>query len=338
MIDAALVGLGWWGTNIINAVQGRSRKLRFVRGVTKEPEAARDLARKHGIVLDTELEAVLNDPKVQAVVLATPHSLHADQIVQVAAAGKPVFCEKPLTLKRADAERAVEACRRAGIVIGVGQNKRFWPSMAEFRRVLASGVIGQLLHIEGHYSNENSSNFFAPWRDSPSETPGAGMTGTGIHILDAFVNAAGPVARVQAQFVATRRGHDPRDTISVLFRFANGVSGFLGAVRPSPVYWRVHAFGDEGSVEALGETQVVIRTKGGKTEVREFEKVDSLLAEFDAFADAVDGRAPYPITPQEMIDTIAAFQGVTDAIETGDSACVLPTEVRQARSNATRGT
>ena len=317
MIAAGLVGLGWWGTNIINAVQGKSSKLRFVHGVSKEPVAARELASKHDIRLSTELQAVLDDPKVEAVVLATPHSLHADQIVQIAAAGKPVFCEKPLALKRSDAERAVEACRRAGVVIGVGQNKRFWPSMVEFRRLLASGVLGQLLHIEGHYSNENSSNFFAPWRDLPSETPGAGMTGTGIHVLDAFVNAAGPVASVNAQFVSTQTGHDPRDTISVMFRFANDVSGFLGAVRPSPVYWRVHAFGDEGSVEALGETQVVIRTKGGKTEVRDFDRVDSLLAEFDAFADAVAGRAPYPITPEEMVNTIAAFQGVIDSIEAG---------------------
>ena len=332
MIDAALVGLGWWGTNIINAVQGRSAKLRFVHGVTKEPDAARELARKHDIRLSTDLQAALDDPRVQAVVLATPHSLHADQIVQIASAGKPVFCEKPLALKHADARRAVDAVRRAGLVIGVGQNKRFWPSMAELRRVLATGVVGTPLHIEGHYSNENSSNFFAAWRDSPSETPGAGMTGTGIHVLDAFVNAAGPVARVDAQFVSTRGGHDPRDTISVLFRFANNMSGFLGAVRPSPFYWRVQVFGDEGSIEALGETEVVVRTKGGKMDVRNFEKVDSLLAEFDAFADAAAGRAPYPITPDEMVYTIAAFQGVIDSIETGKPVSIEAREEIGVRS------
>ena len=315
MIDAALVGLGWWGTNILNAVQGRSAKLRFVHGVTQEPDAARDLAHSHGIRVSTELQAVLDDPRVEAVVLATPHSLHAEQVVRVAASGRPVFCEKPLALKRADAERAVAACERAGVVIGVGQNKRFWPSMVEFRRVLASGALGQLLHIEGHYSNENSSNFFAPWRDLASETPGAGMTGTGIHILDAFVNAAGPVASVNAQFVSRRAGHDPRDTISVLFRFVSDVSGLLGAVRPSPFFWRMHALGDEGSVAAIGETQVVLRSRGGKVEVRDYDKVDSLLAEFDAFADAVTGRAPYPVTPAEMVHTIAAFQGVVDSIE-----------------------
>lgn len=319
MIKAALVGLGWWGTNIINAVQGKSAKLQFVHGVTKEPDAARDTAAKHGIRLSTDIASALRDPEVEAMVLATPHSLHADQIVEVAAAGKPVFCEKPLALTRVDAQRAVAACLRANIVIGVGQNKRFWPSMVEFRKAMATGVVGRLLHIEGHYSNENSSNFFAAWRDLPTETPGAGMTGTGIHIVDAFVNAAGPVAGVNAQFVSSQGGHDPRDTISALFRFRNGVSGFLGAVRPSPFYWRVHAFGDAGSVEALGETQLVIRTKGGKTEVRDFPKIDSLLAEFDAFADAVAGRAPYPITPEEMVNCIAAFEGVVKSIATGNN-------------------
>ncbi|MGZ8267271.1 MAG: Gfo/Idh/MocA family protein [Burkholderiales bacterium] len=317
MIDAAIVGLGWWGKNIVKAVQGKSGKLRFVHGVSKELDAALPVAESYGFRLSADLDAVLDDPKVRAVVLATPHSLHADQIVRIAQAGKPVLCEKPLSLKRSDAARAVEACRRAGVTIGVGQNKRFWPSMEALRKVVASGEVGQLMHVEGHYSNENSTLNFASWRALQSETPGAGMTGTGIHILDAFVNLAGAVASVQAQFVPMRPDPDPRDTISVLFRFENGLSGFLGAVRASPFYWRVHAFGDEASVEALGETQLVVRIRGGKTEVREFAPRDSLLAELEAFADAVAGRAPYPITTGEMVDTIGAFEAVTRSIETG---------------------
>ncbi len=315
MINAAIVGLGWWGQNIVRAVQDRSERLRFVHGVTKELAAASALAAEKGFSLSESLEDALADPRVEAVVLATPHSLHADQIVQVAQAGKPVFCEKPLALKRADAERAVAACRRAGVALGVGQNKRFWPSMRELRRVVASGALGTIMHIEGHYSNENSSQFFAQWRDDPKETPGAGMTGTGIHLLDAFTNIAGPVERVHAQFASHRGGHDPRDTVSVLFRFENGMSGFLGAVRASPIYWRVHVFGDKGSVEALGETQVVTRASGGKVESCDYPRIDSLLAEFDAFADAIAGNAPYPITLDEMVNTIAAFEAVIRSIE-----------------------
>lgn len=317
MINAAIIGLGWWGKNIVNAVQGKSDKIRFVHGVSHEPDSVRDFAGEQGFTLSTSLEAALADPRVQAVAVATPHSTHRRLVEQVAAAGKAVFCEKPFALKFADALAMTEACKKAGVAIAVGQNKRFWPSMVELRSVVASGALGRMLHIEGHYSNENSSNFFAPWRDLPSETPGAGMTGTGIHILDAFTNLAGPTAEVSAQFISTRAGHNPLDTVSVLFRFANGVSGFLGAVRPSPFYWRVQVFGDQGSAEALGETECITRLSGGKTERQEFQKIDSLLAEFELFADAVTGKAPYPITPDEIVNTIGAFEAITTSIETG---------------------
>ena len=317
IVNAAIVGLGWWGKNIVEAIQDKSERLRFVHGVSKEPDAARDFAKTKDFRLSTDLEDALADPQVQAVVLATPHSLHAEQIVRVAAAGKAVFCEKPLALTRTDAERAVAACREAGVALGVGQNKRFWPSMQELRRVAASGVLGRVMHIEGHYSNENSSKFFAPWRDLTSETPGAGMTGTGIHLLDAFASVAGAASEVSAQFISHQGGHDPRDTVSVLFSFANRMSGLLGAVRASPVYWRVHVFGDQGSVEALGETEVVIRLQDGKTERRDFPRIDSLRAEIDAFADAAAGRSPYPITPDEMVNTIAAFEAVIRSLESG---------------------
>ncbi len=317
MIKAAIVGLGWWGKNIADAVQGKSTKLQFVHGVTQELDATRDYAKTKGFRLSATLEEALADPEVQAIVLATPHSLHADQVVQVARAGKAVFCEKPLSLTRADAQRAVDACKAAGVPIGVGQNKRFWPSTAEMRRVVASGALGRIMHVEGHYSNEHSSKFFAPWRDLPSETPGAGMTGTGIHILDAFANIAGPAEKITAQFIAHREGADPRDTVSVLFKFKNNISGFLGAVRASPLYFRIHVFGDEGSVEALDEARTIIRLKGGKTEVKDFPKIDSIRAEIDAFADAVSGVAPYPITTTEMVNTIASFEAVINSIKTG---------------------
>lgn len=317
MLNAAIIGLGWWGKNLANAVQDRSERIRFVHGVSKEPEAVREFAATHGFRLSTELEAAVHDPQVEAVVLATPHSLHADQIVQVANAGKPVFCEKPLALRRADAERAVKACERAGVPIGVGQNKRFWPPMRELVKVVRSGALGRLLHIEGHYSNENSSKFFSAWRDDPHETPGAGMTGTGIHLLDAFSALAGPAREVNAQLATTRPAPDPLDTVSVLFRFENGLSGFLGAVRATPIYWRVHVFGSEGNAEALGETELVVRMTGAKPERRTFEQIDSLRVELEAFADAVTGRAPYPITPREMVDTIAAFEAIIRSIEQG---------------------
>jgi predicted dehydrogenase len=316
MINAAIVGVGWWGQKIVNAVQGKSEHIRFIRGVSKEPASVREFAAKHGFELSTEFAGVLTDPRVQAVVLATPHTLHTQQIVDVAQSGKAVFCEKPLALNKADAVRSTTACRDAGVLLGLGTNKRFWPSMRELRRVVASGELGEILHVEGHYSNENSGAHFSPWRGSPVETPGAGMTGSGIHVLDALVNLLGPVARVQTQVITRKPAPDPTDTLSIMFEFANKTSALLGAVRATPFYWRIHVFGRDGSAEALGETELVIRRKGAKPEHLSYAPLDSLKEEFDVFADAVAGKSEYPIRMPHMVNVVAAFEAVVQSIET----------------------
>jgi len=86
-------------------------------------------------------------------------------------------------------------------------------------------------------------------------------------------------------------------------------------MRPSPLFWRVHVFGTTGSAEAIGETDLVLRLAGEAAERKTFPQVDSLRAEFDAFADAVAGNAKSPIPVEEMIDTTAAFEAVTASIE-----------------------
>jgi predicted dehydrogenase len=313
MINAAIVGIGWWGQKIVTAVQGKSTRMRFIRGVSKEPDDVRDFAARHNIALSTELNDVLADPRVEAVVLATPHSLHTQQIVACAQAGKAVFCEKPLALTRADAVRAVEACKQAGVLLGIGTNKRFWPCMRELRRVVDSGVLGRLLHVEGHYSNENTGKHFSSWRTNPAEAPAAGLTGSGIHVLDALVSYAGPARYVHAKVLSLQPQPNPLDTITVMFEFERAgqrMSGTLAAIRSTPFYWRIHVFGSAGSAEALGENELVVRLNGKPPQRTTYDPVDSLAAEFDAFADAVAGRAAYPISGDEMIATIAAFEAV----------------------------
>lgn len=319
MINAAIVGLGWWGKNLANAIQGKSNEIRFSVGVTKEVAETQAFVDKLGIRLTDRFEDVLEDPSIQAVILATPHSLHAEQIVQAAEAGKHVHCEKPLCLKAADARRAIDACERKGLLLGVGQNKRFWPSMVALRDVVKSGTLGRLMHLEAHYSNQNSSDNFSSWRASPEESPAGGMTGTGIHLIDAFVSIAGAASEVSAQVSTFTTGADPRDATAVSVKFASGIGGYFGLVRPSPIYWRVHAFGDEANAEAIGENELVIRRRGGRIERHTYPAVDSLKVELELFAKAIPlpGRAAgaYPISTAEMFNTVSLFEAIVASID-----------------------
>ncbi|GAA4333821.1 hypothetical protein GCM10023144_25480 [Pigmentiphaga soli] len=316
VLNAAIVGLGRWGKNLVESVQGKSAGIRFVRGMVRHPEAVADFAGRHGLVLTPRFQDLLDDDAVEALVLATPHGLHVEQIVAAAQAGKPVFCEKPLALSRIEAERAVEACARAGVVLGVGHDKRFWPSMMELKRVVDSGCLGTLLHVEGNLSNENSRTAYTAWRGLPSESPGGCLTATGIHILDAFVNLLGPARQVTAHYQLRQRAPDCVDTTTVYFEFQGGASGVLTSVRPTPVFFRVHVFGTNGSAEARGADDMELRLSGKPAERRSFAPVDALRYELEAFADAVAGRAAYPVTPQQIIETVATLEAAIRAVGT----------------------
>ena len=317
MIDAAIIGLGRWGKSIVNAVQGKSKRLRFIRGVSKEPDSVTEFAKSHRFELSTEFSEVVADPRVMAVFLATPHSFHVEQIMAVAAAGKPVWCEKPLALTRAEAARAVAACSKAGIPLGLGNNKRCYPSMRELAAIVRSGALGEILHIEGHFTNEHSTRVLGGWRDDPSESPGGGMTGAGLHVLDAFVNLAGPIAKVDGRLFARKQPPDPRDVASALVDFASGATGQFATVRAGPAYWRIHVFGTNGWIEARDETVITIARIGEQPTTKQLEPADSLGVLLDAFAESVETGKPFPVTMKEMLDVVAAFEATIRSMAEG---------------------
>src|SRR5262245_25506491 len=142
MLNAAIIGLGWWGQRLVQAAEG-SKLIRFTRGVTLEPELVRDFAREKKLAIGTSYDDVLADPAIDAVVPATPHTRHRAMVEAAAAAKKHVQCEKPFALSKADAEAALAACRRAGVTVGVGQNFRFLPSIKAFRELVDSGALGR---------------------------------------------------------------------------------------------------------------------------------------------------------------------------------------------------
>ncbi|HTO62150.1 MAG TPA: Gfo/Idh/MocA family oxidoreductase [Bradyrhizobium sp.] len=316
MINCAIAGLGRWGRALVEASRASGR-LNIMRAVESDLERAGDFCSERNIALTDNLESILKDDAVQAVLLATPHSLHHDQVIAAASHGKLVFCEKPLALRRDDAARMFEACRKANVVLAVGHNRRFWPSMRSLRKIVASGELGSILHVEGHNSNENSNIITTGWRLSPEESPGGGLTGAGLHVLDAFVSLLGPVRQVYARLRQREPGPPPLDAALLAIDFASGVTGTLATVRATPFYWRVHVFGTLGSVEVLDDVTTIIRKSGDHPKTVQHTQIDVLAAELDAFADAVETKQPFPVAEDEVLATLAAFEAALRSMETG---------------------
>jgi predicted dehydrogenase len=334
MINAAIVGLGWWGKTLVEAVQHDSDDVRFVAGATRtrtpEVQAFAD-AQKFELV-DT-YEALLANPKVEAVVLATPHSMHAQQVIAAAGAGKHVFCEKPFALTKESAEQAVSATKKAGVTLGLGYNRRFHPEIAKLRTRIRTGDLGTILHVEATMTFPNAL-LLKPdaWRANPRETPCGGLTPLGVHAIDGMIDLCGPIDHVFAQSFRRIVPVAADDTTSILLRMKEGMSGYLGTMTATGPGFSFQVFGSKGWVRLEGMTHVAgasseeRRTRlfgtckfqplKGPAETWEAERLDVTRAALDAFGRAARGGPPYPISTDEMVHGVA----VTEAIERSASS------------------
>lgn len=316
MIDAAIVGLGRWGRLLVDSVQGRSNTIRFAKGVTRTAAKASDYCRDKGIELVSSYESVLADPKIGAVVLATPHTQHFDQIMAAAAAKKHVFCEKPFTLTRAEAEKATRACQAAGVAVGIGHNRRFLPNTAELKRMITAGELGRLLHVEGNFSADLSGSVDA-WRNSRAESPAGGMTSLGIHVIDAMVHLCGPMVEVDARSYRLAMPFDVDDSTMVFLRFASGMTGYLGSVAYTGSLWHVRVFGTGGWAEVNAHEGFGMCLRGKAQAMRSFPPFDSLRAELEAFATAASGGTAFPITPDQIVHATGVLEAIVASAEKG---------------------
>jgi predicted dehydrogenase len=327
VIKAAIVGLGWWGKTLVESGES-SDAIRFVAGATRtvSPETEA-FAKEKNFKLAPSYEAILADPAIDAVVLATPHSMHAAQVIAAAAAKKHVFCEKPFTLTKQEAESAVAAVRKAGVTLGLGYNRRFHPEMTRLREQVKSGELGTILHIEATMTFPNAL-FLKPshWRADKNETPCGGLMPMGVHAVDGMIDLCGDIDHVFCQSLRRVVEIDADDTTSILFRMKSGMSGYLGTMTATGPGFSFQVFGSKGWVRLEGVTHVAgasseeRRTKlfgtckfqpvKGEAKVWQAERLDVAKAALDAFAAAAQGGAPYPIPLEQMIHGAA----VTEAI------------------------
>jgi predicted dehydrogenase len=319
MLRTAIIGVGKWGRILVESVQGDAATgLRFTAAATATPDKARDWAAARGIALQADYAAVLADPAIDAVVLATPHGQHAAQVAAAAAAGKHVFVEKPFTLELPGAQAAAEACRAAGVVLALGHNRRFLPAAQAMKQAMAEGRLGTLLHVEGHFGGP-AGFAYQPggWRAETQESPLGGMGSSGMHMLDMMIHLAGPIARVAVESRALVLTNGLDDATAMLCGFASGATGNFATLAAAPRYWRVALFGSERILEMRGQDQLVETPREGPPTIHDFPPTDIERAELMAFAAAAQGGAPYPLSPAEAVHGVAVFAAMQRAAATG---------------------
>jgi predicted dehydrogenase len=319
MLNAAIVGLGWWGRELVSAIQGRSGLIRITRGVTLEPELAQDFAAKMNFVLGTSYQDVLDDPAVDAVILATPHTKHREQVEAAAARGKHVFCEKPFALSLDDAEAAIAACRRAKVGLGVGHNRRMWPSVAAIKDLMTAGQLGTVMFAEGNYSHDILANTpLDNWRSAPEEARAGGMTGMGIHLLDALSFLVGPMEKVSALSTHRILPFAAGDTTQAFLAFRNGATATISTTLKTPGFvWRLAVYGSEMWAESLSETKVVICRAKGEPQTFEAPQTNHIGMNIESFARAALGEGSFHINDDGILHTVAALEAVFRSADAG---------------------
>lgn len=311
MLRAAIVGLGWWGQVLVRSAHNKSKRLRFVRGITRTPLKVKAFADETQIPIESDYLATLADSDIDAVVLATPHSQHVEQIVAAAAAGKHVFCEKPLTLTARDACIVFDACEKAGVVLAVGQNRRFLPSFHYLKGILESGLIGSPMHVDGNYSGPAGyRRAHGSWRNDATESPSGGMTGRGLHLTDLMIALFGCIEEVDARSYRQVLTGEVDDTTTATLQFKTGMTGSLRTIIATADIWQFQILGSKGWAEMQGYQRVSLKLIDGEESIKDFPHIDIELAELEAFVDAVEGKQTFPVTRQEALCNIAVLEAV----------------------------
>jgi predicted dehydrogenase len=329
MIHAAIVGLGRWGQALVNSVRA-SKTIRFTTAHTRQAATAAGFCADAGLRWVASLDAVLDDKSVDAVVLATPHSQHADQVIRTAAAGKHVFVEKPFSLSMADAIRMRQEAEAAKIVLAVGFNRRFHPSMALLRDAVRSLRLGTLITISAEQTALHGITM-APdaWRARPDEAPAGAMTAIGVHLVDGMIDLFGPIRHVSAE-VARRAAPLADDTTDVLLRFENGASGHIFCSTAATPHYRMAVYGTKGFAEVIGHQLALFRlipAAGGAHDVAPPQVTETigfnmLTAELEAFAASIAAGVPFPTPLDQVMHGVAVFEAVAASAARGGTVTI----------------
>lgn len=231
MVRWGLIGCGDIAAKRVAGALGDAEGSGLVAVARRRAELAADFATRHGATRwYAAWQDLLRDDEIDAVYIATPVSLHADQTVAAAEAGKHVLCEKPMALDPTECERMLSAARTNGVVLGVAYYRHHYPVIARLRQLLASGEIGHpvVAHVQAFEWFDPPADHPRTWLLKKDVSGGGPMFDFGCHRIEVLLDLLGPVDEVHG-FPANVFFHDREveDTCTAHLRFSNGAQAIV---------------------------------------------------------------------------------------------------------------
>ena len=323
-VKLAIVGLGWWGSELVKGA--RNSGVADVTVCYARTEGPRvEFAEEHGLVAAPSYEAVIGDPEIDGVILATSHSSHADLAVEAASAGKHVFVEKPFTLTVEEGRRPIKAAADAGVVLQVGHNRRRQPANRRIKQMIDGGEMGDVVAVEANHSGSRGLTIdLTSWRTNRDESPLSGMTGMGVHQLDTMLYLLGPVRSVSARSnrIVKRTALDDASVLAL--EFASGVVGTLVTSYVAPPTVRIGVIGTGAAAwNELDGRRLLVQSisdkEPGQVEVGILDTVSDQLKEF---ALSIQGEAQPETGGLEGLRAVAVMEAAVAAAANGGTVDV----------------
>ena len=312
MIKAASVGLGWWSDELAKSIQGKSKKIKIVSCYSKSKKKRIDFSKKYKTHYHDSFKAILKDPKINAVILTTPHSLHAKHSIQALQHGKHVFVEKPMATKYLDAKKMYLTAKKYKKILSVGHNRRY-SSVSDFiNNINHQKKIVKILHIDSNFSASGALNYKKKfWRASRKESPGGAIAGLGIHMIDLMCFFGGQVKSVQSLVKKYAVKVNIDDTTSALFEFNKNCTGNLTTIFACPYTTTFNVFGTNMNIFSdVDKNKIKIVNKNGKVQKINLENKNTLFLELQEFAESCKNKKNYRIKNSEAAHNVKVMEAI----------------------------
>ena len=285
-LRVACIGMGWWSDVLADAIV-RSGKLKIVACYTRSVDKRAAFAAKYGCRDASSYEEILADPAIEAIINTTPNDAHLSTTSAAAAAGKHVFLDKPIANTVSEGRAITQACAKAGVLLGLGYQRRREVQFRWIRHQIDQGTFGQLVNAEANISRDRLGKIdLSSWRYQAAGMPGGVMLQIGIHYVDVLEMLIGPVRRVSAASAQLVLPGDNPDVANLILEHECGaISNLTASYASASEYYMMNVYGKEASAyyDLFGGLRYLRRGEAAPRAVAMLPN-DTIREELDEFA------------------------------------------------------